>query len=65
MQSRYGADGGGEHARVMQAARQHPQGNERSNRLLEGLGCRDNELHPECFDPIEHDPWFIDMQRDL
>jgi GNAT superfamily N-acetyltransferase len=41
------------------------KGNEESIRIFEALGFRYIDRYPECFDPIELDPWFVYMQRDL
>jgi GNAT superfamily N-acetyltransferase len=41
------------------------RGNNESIRIFEALGFRYIERYPECFDPIELDPWFVYMQRDL
>jgi RimJ/RimL family protein N-acetyltransferase len=41
------------------------KGNEESIRIFEGLGFRYIERYPECFDPIELDPWFVYMECDL
>lgn len=40
-------------------------GNRESIRIFEGLGFRYIDRYPECSDPIEVDPWFVYMQRDL
>jgi putative acetyltransferase len=41
------------------------KGNRESIRIFEALGFRYIDRYPECFDPIELDPWFVYMQRDL
>lgn len=41
------------------------KGNKESTRIFEALDFRYIDRYPECFDPIEPDPWFVYMQRDL
>lgn len=40
-------------------------GNIESIRIFEGLGFHYIDRYPECSDPVEVDPWFVYMQRDL
>jgi GNAT superfamily N-acetyltransferase len=41
------------------------KGNRESIRIFEGLGFHYIDRYPECSDPLEADPWFVYMQRDL
>ncbi len=41
------------------------KGNTESIRIFEALEFRYIDRYPECFDPIDLDPWFVYMQRDL
>ncbi|MDG3041755.1 GNAT family N-acetyltransferase [Roseicyclus marinus] len=41
------------------------KGNTESIRIFEALGFRYIDRYPECFDPIELDPYFVYMQSDL
>ena len=41
------------------------KGNKESIRIFETLGFRYIDRYPECFDPIELDPWFVYMECDL
>ncbi len=36
-----------------------------SIRIFEALGFRYIDRYPDCVDPVELDPWFVYMQRDL
>ncbi|MFN3313850.1 MAG: GNAT family N-acetyltransferase [Hyphomonas sp.] len=41
------------------------RGNTDMTRIYESIGFRYIDRYPECADPIEVDPWFVYLQRDL